>query len=215
MILEEIMSHEVITLTEKNTIQEAVETMRQHRIRHLPITDENNHLVGLVSNQDLRDATPSIFRSTYHQDDLQKPLSSIMKTNLITAHPLDFVEDIAIIFYENHIGCVPILQENKLVGIITKTDVLHTFVKLTGAHQPGSQIQVKVPNKTGMLHDVVAIFKEKKVNILSVLVYPNTQDDQYKILVFRVQTMNPLQLISELKGHGHKVIWSEELESQS
>ena len=75
MILEEVMSHEVITLTETNTIQEAIETMRKHRIRHLPIINENRYLIGLVSNQDLRDATPSIFRSSYHLDDLQKPVS--------------------------------------------------------------------------------------------------------------------------------------------
>lgn len=210
MILEEVMSQEVITLTETNTIQEAIETMRKHRIRHLPIIDENRYLIGLVSNQDLRDATPSIFRSSYHLDDLQKPLKTIMKTNIITAHPLDFVEEIAVVFFEKRIGCVPVLQENKLVGIITKTDVLHTFVKLTGANQPGSQIQVKVPNKTGMLSDVVTIFKEKNVNILSVLVYPYAPDEQYKILAFRVQTMNPIQLIREVKEHGYNVIWPEE-----
>ena len=61
-----------------------------------------------------------------------------------------------------------------------------------------------------MLSDIVTIFKEKNVNILSVLVYPYAPDEQYKILAFRVQTMNPIQLIREVKEHGYNVIWPEE-----
>lgn len=212
MILEEIMSQDVVTLTEQDTIKKAIEVMREHKIRHIPIVNAEYHCTGLVSNQDIRDATPSIFASTENTDILQKPLSSIMKTNLITGHPLDFVEDVAVVFYENKIGCMPILNDKKLVGIISETDLLHTFVELTGSNQPGSQIQIKVPNKAGMLSDIATIFKTKKVNIQSVLVYPDPSDNQFKILAIRVQTMNPLPIVSSLKGHGYNVLWPKEPE---
>lgn len=207
MILEEIMSQNVVTLTEKETIQKAVEVMRINKIRHLPIVDDESHLVGLVSNQDIRDATPSIFRPDLFLEDLQKPINSIMKKDVISGHPLDFVEDIAAVFYENNIGCMPVLQDGKLKGIITETDLLHTFVKLTGANQPGSHIQIKVPNKAGMLSEVASIFKGKKTNIHSVLVYPDSNNEQFKILVIRVQTMNPLAIVLALKDHGYEVLW--------
>lgn len=207
MLLEEIMSRDVKTLTEEDTIQTAIELMREKKIRHIPIINNDQHLVGLVSNQDIRDATPSIFRSDYHLEDLQKPLREIMKKDIITGHPLDFVEDVAVVFYENNIGCIPILLDKKLIGIITETDMLHTFVKLTGSNQPGSHIQIKVANKAGILSDVAEIFKNKKVNIHSVLVYPDSRNEAYKILVIRVQTMNPLSVVTALKDHGYEVIW--------
>ncbi|WP_050616073.1 acetoin utilization AcuB family protein [Bacillus testis] len=209
MLLEEIMSRDLVTLTEANTIHEAFDIMRKHHIRHLPIVDEQQHLVGLVSNQDIRDATPSIFRSTHFLEDLQQPLKAILKKDVITGHPLDFVEDVAAVFYENKIGCMPVLLDGKLVGIVTETDLLHTFVKLTGANQPGSHIQIKVRNKPGILSDVAAIFKEKKVNIHSVLVYPAPDNDLFKILVIRVQTMNPSLVIKELRDKGYDIQWPE------
>ena len=72
-----------------------------------------------------------------------------MKTDLITGHPLDFVEEIGAIFYEHQINCLPIVKNRKLVGIITETDLLHTLIELTGAHQPGSQIEIKVAKSSG------------------------------------------------------------------
>ena len=58
---------------------------------------------------------------------LEKPIETIMKTNVITGHPLDFVEEVAAVFYEHQISCLPIVKEHKLVGIITETDLITHF----------------------------------------------------------------------------------------
>ncbi|GMB07314.1 acetoin utilization protein AcuB [Thermolongibacillus altinsuensis] len=206
MIVEQIMKTNVITLKAWNTIADAMNIVKQKKIRHLPIIDDENHVIGIVTDRDLRDASPSIFHANEHLEDLQKPLSTIMKTNVITGHPLDFVEEIAALFYEHRISCLPIVKEQKLVGIVTETDLLYTLVQLTGAHQPGSQIEVKVPNRAGMLSEVASVFQKRNINISSVLVYPD-QDERYKILVFRIQTMNPMAIISDLRTEGYHVLW--------
>ncbi|MFS0636677.1 acetoin utilization AcuB family protein [Mesobacillus foraminis] len=207
MIVEEIMIKQVTTLTADHTIADAMKLLEDKKIRHLPIVDRENHIVGLVTDRDIRDAAPSIFRSDLHREDLENPIRNLMKTNLITCHPLDFVEEIAALFYEHHIGCLPVVNHGKLVGIITETDLLHTLVALTGAHQPGSQIEIKVPNKSGMLNEAAAIISRRKANISSVLVYPDPRDDSFKILVFRVQTMNPAGIIEDLKNSGFNILW--------
>ncbi|MCM3599203.1 acetoin utilization AcuB family protein [Robertmurraya korlensis] len=207
MIVEEIMKSDVSTLTSDSTIADAIQMMKTKRIRHLPVIDKSNQILGLVTDRDIKDATPSIFYSSEHRDVLQKPVKEIMRTNIITGHPLDFVEEISAVFYEHHISCVPIVKDQKLVGIVTETDLLHTLVQLTGAHQPGSQIEVKVPNRAGMLCEVTAVISKRKANLLSVLVYPDKKDENYKILVLRVQTMNPVTLITELKQAGYTVLW--------
>ncbi len=214
MILEDIMIKDVLTLREEDSIQSAIELMREQKIRHLPIVDDEHRLMGLVSNQDLRDATPSIFRSDFHLEDLQHPLSKIMNTDVVTGHPLDFVEDVAAVFYECKIGCMPVLLDHKLVGIVTETDMLHTLVKLTGANKPGSHIQLRVEDKSGVLHDVLSVFKERKANIHSLLVYPDPSGEAYKILAFRIQTMNPNAVVSKLSSAGFEVVWPQVTEQR-
>lgn len=206
MIVEQIMKTDLTTLKPDDTIAAAIQLLKIKKIRHIPIVGHENQLIGIISDRDVRDASPSILYTNERHEYLQKPISSIMKTNVITGHPLDFVEELSALFYEHRIGCMPITKDGKLVGIVTETDLLHTFVQLTGAHQPGSQIEVKVPHKTGLLSEITNIFRKRKINISSILVYPD-KDERYKILVFRVQTMNPMGLIADLKNEGYTVLW--------
>ena len=207
MIVEKMMNEDIYALTPQDTIRQAVLLIKEKHIRHIPIVDENFHLVGLVSDRDIRDASPSIFRSQEYKSDLEKPLENIMRTEIITGHPLDFVEEIGAVFCENNISCLPIVKEKKLLGIITGSDLLQSFVELTGVNQPGSQIEVKIPNRAGTLYDIARVLKERKVNILSTLVYPEKGITDYKILVIRVQTMNPLSVVDTLKKEGYTVLW--------
>ncbi|MBD5011911.1 acetoin utilization protein AcuB, partial [Xanthomonas citri pv. citri] len=80
-------------------------------------------------------------------------------------------------------GCLPVVHHQKLIGILTKTDLLRTFVKLTGADQPGSQIEIKVNDITKSLAEISSLCQDLQVKILSVLVYPH-DDPGVKVLVF-------------------------------
>ncbi|HSI66833.1 MAG TPA: acetoin utilization AcuB family protein [Planococcus sp. (in: firmicutes)] len=206
MLVEEIMKTEVHTLRSDQTVQDVLNLFEEKRIRHVPIM-ENDKVVGIVTDRDLKDALPSRFTVSPKGEPYKKKIEEIMTRNPVTSHPLDFVEEVALLFYDQKIGCLPVISNNKLVGILTETDLLYTFIELTGAHQPGSQIEIKVHNRSGILHDVSKVFQAKNINILSVLVYPDRKDEGNKILVFRVQTMNPLSLINDLKKEGFDVLW--------
>lgn len=207
MIVEEVMIKNIFSLQPTDTIETAINLMKTKKIRHLPIVDKDNHLIGLVNASRLREASPSVFHIGEHLEDLQKPLETIMRKDVIVGHPLDFVEEVAGLFYEHRISCLPITKDNRLVGIITETDLLRTLVELTGAHQPGSQIEIRVPNVTGQLADIIALFHKRKANILSIFLYPDKKDDRFKTIVIRVQLINPIGLIEDLKNAGHHVLW--------
>ena len=98
MIVEEIMNQDVVTLHPNDTIETAIRTIRTKGIRHIPIVDQNNHVVGIISDRDVRDASPSILDEQVSLDMLQQPLELIMKHPVMTCHPLDFVEEIATLF---------------------------------------------------------------------------------------------------------------------
>jgi len=207
MILEQMMNKNVLTLLSSSTIKEAIHIFREKKIRHLPITDEEGNVVGVVSDRDIKQATPSNLIDAMNQEVFETPLEEIMTTNPVIGHPLDFVEEVATIFHDQHIGCLPIVSGGKLVGIVTETDLLYKYIELTGAHHPGSQIEVRVPNRPGILFEVSKVFHDHHANILSVLVYPDVLHDTNKILVFRVQTMNPLEIIKGIRKEGFDVLW--------
>ncbi|KIL43875.1 acetoin utilization AcuB family protein [Jeotgalibacillus soli] len=207
MIIEEMMKTDVHTLLPEATLADSIETMRVHRIRHIPIVDAKRKVVGIITDRDIKEVSPSPFQTQPSAKLFTTKLKDIMKTPVITGHPLDFVEEVAVLFMDHRIGCLPIVSNDKLIGMITETDLLYTLTQLTGVRQPGSQIEVKVPNRAGMLYEVAGIIRKNHSNIHSVLVYPYKKDDRYKILVFRVQTMNPMTVIRDLREEGHDVLW--------
>ncbi|QFK72534.1 CBS domain-containing protein [Pradoshia sp. D12] len=213
MIIEDIMIKDVITLQKNATLQQAIDLVKQKKIRHIPIVDDEQRLIGLLCDVDIRSATPSIFHLDEYKEDLLKPISDIMITDIYTAHPLDFVEEIAFVFYEQKISCMPVISDNKLVGIITETDLLHTYVELTGSNQPASQIEVKVTNKSGTLSEIAEVIKGHNSNVNSIFIYPYKEDPAFKVLVLRIQTMNPLKIVQDLRSSGYEVLWPDIPES--
>ncbi|UOR11908.1 acetoin utilization AcuB family protein [Halobacillus amylolyticus] len=207
MLVEEIMNKDVITLSPNDGIETALKLLNEHHIRHIPIVDQQNCVVGIVSDRDVRDASPSIFDAPEQPGQLKNPIESIMTTPVTTVHPLDFVEEVAGIFYEQEIACVPVTRNDELVGIITEKDMLYTLIQLTGTNVQSSQIEVKVINRPGILPQVTQVFGKRKLNISSVLIYPYKPDSDYKIIVIRIQTMNPLPTIEDLKAEGYEVLW--------
>lgn len=207
MIVEEMMKTNVLTLQPTHTIKDAITLLRENKIRHLPITDTSGQVVGVISDRDIKDATPSSLLDQQSLNAHTVLLQDIMTKNPIVGHPLDFVEEVATIFYDQQIGCLPIVSQGKLVGIVTETDLLYKYIELTGAHQPGSHIEVRVPNRPGILFEVSKVFHDHHANVLSVLVYPDVANEANKILVFRVKTMNPLGIIEDIRKEGFDVLW--------
>ena len=206
MLLEDIMKTDVHSLRPHQTVQDVIDLFEREKIRHAPVLD-NGKVVGVVTDRDLKGALPSRFTVSPKGEPYKKLVEEIMTKNPITAHPMDSVEEIAMVFYEHKVGCLPVISNGKLVGFFTETDLLYTFIELTGTHQPGSQIEIRVHDRSGVLLEVSEIFYRHKINVLSVLVYPDRENEENKILVFRVQTMNPLPLINDLRKEGFDVLW--------
>ncbi|SES17544.1 acetoin utilization AcuB family protein [Salisediminibacterium halotolerans] len=211
MNVSDIMIRNIFTAEPDMAIGDALELMKKKHFRHMPVTDSSGTMIGIISDRDLKEASPSIFEGN-HKDYMNRPISDVMVTNVITALPMDFAEDAANMMVENDLSCLPVEnEEGDLVGIITETDLLKTFVKLTGAANPSSRLEVEVPNESGMLCDVSVLIKEHRMNVQSVLLYPSSEKPDCKILVFRLSTMDMRPLIETLKKQGYNVIWPREL----
>lgn len=203
VLVEEIMSRDPVTIEPSADLSQAWELMRQRRIRHLPVT-EGKTLVGILSDRDLRDASPSILEPQ-GRDFLQStPVKTIMRTPVITIHPLETIEEAARLLYEHRIGCLPVESQGELVGIVTETDILRSLVRMLGADRAGSHLEVVVPDRPGMLAEVAGIIRDHQVNINSALTTPGPGEGE-KTLVFRLQVMDTRKIVKDIEAAGYRI----------
>lgn len=205
MLVQDIMKTDVITIHPSDSIRLALLNAQQYRVRHLPIVEQGS-LVGIVTDRDLRDACPSTLARERDTRILAQPVSSIMTKEVITAHPRDFVEEAALTLYEHNVGCLPVVRQNKVMGILTRKDILHTLVELMGVNKPSQHVEIAVPDRAGVLAEAAEVFRAYNVNVASVLVYPGSEVNT-KHLVFRVQAMDTRKLVKRLTETGFRVVW--------
>jgi len=130
--LSEIMSRGLITVDKNASLRRARRILDQHRIRHLLVMD-GKRLVGIVTDRDLRQAAPSskspltISEREEFMDELK--VVEVMSRKLITASPDTTVREAARVMVSEKIGCLPVVNGNQLVGIVTETDLLEVLVR--------------------------------------------------------------------------------------
>ena len=140
--ISELMTSPVYSLRETDTLQNARVLMDQKRIRHVPITTGSNIFRGLITNRDVLANTIShladIDQATQNEIDAGIPLQEIMRTDVRTVSSEDSVKDAANILYNNKYGCLPVVDNGKLVGIVTEADFLQLTIQLLEAMDQAS-----------------------------------------------------------------------------
>jgi acetoin utilization protein AcuB len=131
----QIMTSPVITLTPQTSIAEAQDLFESNRFRHLPVVDSEGTLIGMISDRDILRYMGTISKgNSYDKEGKEKrasindPIQELMQKKVITASIDTDVRYIALLFVEQHIGAIPIMKEDKLLGIITRSDVLRTVM---------------------------------------------------------------------------------------
>jgi acetoin utilization protein AcuB len=201
------MAREVATLSPEETAGEALALCRRRRIRHLPVV-EDGRLVGIVSDRDLRSATPALGDPARAAALAEIRVGEVMARDVVTARPDDPIDGAANAMRERSINCLPVLEEDGLVGILTSSDVMESLVFLLGAHEPGSRMEVVVPDRPGTLAGVAGLIGELGVNIVSVVTGPQQGGSPpTRVAVFRVDTINPAEAAEVLGRAGYRVLW--------
>lgn len=202
------MTREVITASPSTTLAQALALTRAHRIRHLPVV-EGGRLVGLVSDRDLRLALPP--PGTVPEEERRrlletKTVAEFMVRDVVTISPRAPIEEAAALLARHKIGCLPVIEDGRLAGILTETDVLHAFVELFRAHGPSSRIEVRMPDRPGELARVVRVIGiDFKINITG-MVLPPTEGGA-AVAIIHLQTLDPRPLIERLEKLGYQVGW--------
>ncbi|MBE9559166.1 MAG: CBS domain-containing protein [Proteobacteria bacterium] len=132
--IDEFMTADPCTLCEDDSLSDARKVMTERNIRHIPITDDDNHLLGLVTQRDVLAATSPgsalQTRSAPHEADTDIMLSDIMIRNVSAIHRTDSLRQAALYIQSHKYGCLPVLAEDRLVGIITDSDFIDIAINL-------------------------------------------------------------------------------------
>jgi acetoin utilization protein AcuB len=211
LLVEDSMAREVVTLRPDTTAEEALGLSRRKRIRHFPVV-EGGTLVGIVSDRDLRSATPVLGEPGRAAALKEILVSEVMSSEPVTANPRDPIELAADVMREKQISCLPVVENGNLVGIVTSTDMMKALVYLVGANEPGSRMEISVPDRPGALAGVAGVFGMCDINIVSVAMGARTKspsgDDAYeRLAVFRADTINPDEVVGHLENAGYRVLW--------
>ena len=130
MLVKDVMSPAVVTVSPDQSLRDALMLLQLKRIRQLPVVTDGR-LVGIITDRDIKRATPSVL-SGIERDDFDRVLDDTPVGNLMTREPITVTPDTTLktavkLFVVKKVGALPIVEGQKLVGIITQTDVLRLF----------------------------------------------------------------------------------------
>jgi acetoin utilization protein AcuB len=201
MLIQEAMTPGPVTVTEADTVAEAVAAMRRGRFRHLPVL-RDGRLVGIVAHGDVE--VPAGTAAGEIEALMARDVGSVMTPDPVTVPGLEPVEVAARLLHDHRIGGLPVVDDGRLVGILTESDVFRVFVQIMGLLEPSSRLSVLLPDSPGALVRAVAAAGQPGVNLISVVTEPGSRP-RTRRLVLRAATINPVALVAALEAAGFEV----------
>jgi acetoin utilization protein AcuB len=211
LLVKDSMTREVVTISPEDTAKMALALCRERRIRHLPVLEEGS-LVGIASDRDFRAAAPPLGDPGRAAALAEIRVREVMAREVVTAESADPIEQAANTMRERRIGSLPVVESGQLVGIITVSDVMDALVYLVGAHEPGSRLEISLPDRPGSLAGAAGVFGMCGINIVSAAMGATSEPTdggatRERTVVLRVDTIDTSEVVGYLEDAGYTVLW--------
>jgi acetoin utilization protein AcuB len=209
MLVGDRMTKRPVTISEDASIDRGLELMRSEKVRRLPVLGKHDKLVGIVSEKDLLYASPSpatslsIYEIPYLLSKIK--MRDIMTREVITVTENTPLEEAARIMADRKVGGLPVMRDDKLVGIITETDMFKIFLEMLGAREAGVRLAMLIPNEKGTLAKIAGKIAELGGNILAQGTIMG-EDPTNRELTLKVEDVAEGQLVSAMEGLGLKIL---------
>jgi len=211
MFVSRSMTRRVATVGPEATIFEIQALMSEKRIRHVPVVEKDNKLVGIVSDRDLRSALP--FR--YFQEGIRPEekaklqglrAKDIMTRKVFTISPGYTIQDALLMIQNSKVGALPVVDDDgRLRGILSVRDLLRAFINVLGIGQPGTLLCILVEEKVGQLKKIVDAITDMGVSFGSVLVARYWEEDKRAVFPYLL-TQNVAHVKKRLQEMGYTLL---------
>jgi acetoin utilization protein AcuB len=210
MFVQDRMSFPATTVTPDTPFQEALRLMREHKFRRLPVVNAEHKLVGIVSERDLLHAAPSpatslsVWEMNYLLSKLK--VEQLMAPRVVSVTADTPLEEAARLMVEHKIGGLPVVNaQQRVVGVITETDIFKAFVEMLGSGREGVRLTMQVPGGIGTLAKLTTAIAGVGGNIVSVGTY-NVDLTGTSSLLIKVVGVRQEQLVKTLEALGDHVL---------
>lgn len=190
MIIERRMTRNPVTATPDMSIAEASALMKQEKVHRLPVLDRDKKLVGLITEKDILYASPSpasslsIHEMAYLLSKLT--VKKLMSKNVVTITKDTTVEEAARMMVDQDLSCLPVLEGEKLIGIVSKSDMFKILLELFGARHFGIRVSFVVEDKPGTIAKISQALSEQGIDIITFGTFMGT-DPTNAICTIKVQ----------------------------
>ena len=211
MFVSRSMVSQVITIDKDASVFEAQEKMAANGIRHLPIVDGDNRLIGIVTDRDIRSVMPyRLIKEKGIAEEREKvahlKVEDIMTRNPKTISPMYTIQDALLMIQKEKVGAFPVVDdEGKLQGILSVRDLLRAFINVPGIGEPGTLVGIEVEEKIGQMKKIVDAITEENISFGSVLV-ARTWDEGRRAVFPYLLTNNVSKVKKKLAAMGYKLI---------
>jgi acetoin utilization protein AcuB len=209
MLAKDWMSREPLVVFPQTSVEEAIKTMRQNRVRHLPVIKDDNLLVGIVTQTDLIQASPSpatslsVWEINFLLARMQ--VRDAMTKKVIVVEEECPLEEAALVMAEHKIGCLPVVRGKRLVGIITETDLFNIFTEQLGARRSGVRLTLLIRDVKGELSRLAGRIAELGGNIVRLTTLP-AKDSDYQIVTVKVEDVPQQALVAGLSDLAAEIL---------
>jgi len=193
MLVIERMTAQPVIVTGDMTVKDALDTILDRQVHHLPVVDSEDNLVGIVAEKDLLRA---------RNEDL---LSDIMTRDVVTVTEYTALEEAARIMADHKISSLPVMRNGKLVGIVTETDLFRVFLELLGAREPGVRLTMLIPEEKGMLASLTAEIAHMGGNILALGTFLG-EDPTNRMVTVKVEGVSRDKLAAIMEALGMEIV---------
>jgi acetoin utilization protein AcuB len=208
MRIRDVMTENPVTVETDTLVIDAQKIMKEKNIRRLCVTKKGK-LLGIVTNHDLLKASPSpatslsVWEINYLWGKMK--VSDVMNKNPVTVSSDTTFEDALLLGQKRKIGSFPVVDNGKLVGIATESDIVRLVSRVLGVREDVSRITVDhLEMKLGTLSQIISVIDRHQVPILSMMSLPRPEKKDVMI-VLRLKTENPADIVDDLRGMGLSV----------
>lgn len=209
MIIERRMTKNPVTCSPDMSIQDASDLIKREHVHRLPVLDKTGRLVGVISEKDILKAAPSPAStlSAYETNYLLSKLTvkKIMSRNPVTISKDTPVEDAAMLMIDQDLSCLPVLEEGKLVGIVSKSDLFKMLVESFGARVSGTTLTFLVQDRKGILAEIMGKISEKQLDLVTCSCFAGTEPGN-RFIYIKVAGVKASELVDIVKPYAIEVM---------
>jgi acetoin utilization protein AcuB len=196
MLVSQIMSAKIVTISPNRRVGQALKLMQKHQIRHLPVM-EKDRMVGWITSRDLREILLASMLEEIKVGDVmvQAPMSVTPDTE---------VEEAARLIHEHKIGGMPVVEGDRLVGVITMQDLIAAFIAMLGLLKSSSRLDLLLETQPEALDAATRLIKAAGGKVINVALGPTRGNK--RPYFFRLEKADLEPIVDTLKQQGYEVL---------